>query len=68
VEQFKYDHNSTYENNFDRWKIMNDKERSDFGEELYSQPEAKRVFDSMYGSKLVDVMNKLKEKYHGKSD
>jgi len=68
MEQFIYDDGADYESNFSRWRIMNDKERSDHNEELYTEAEAKRVFDSMYGNQLVEAMKKLQEKFNGESD
>ena len=68
METFIYDDGADYESNFSRWRIMNDKERSIHNDELYSDVEAKRVFDSMYGNRLVDAVNKLKERFSAKSD
>ena len=68
MEIFIYDDGADYESNFSRWRIMNDKERSDHGDELYSDAEARRVFDSMYGNQLVEAVKKLKEKFNGDSD
>ena len=68
MEEFKYNSNLNYEQNYNIWRSMNNDEKQAYGDELYSEPEAKRVFDSMYGNRLVDAVNKLKEKLSAKSD
>ena len=50
---FKYDDQSSYENNFTRWVQMNSKERRDNGEEPHTEIVAKRIFSEQYGRKSI---------------
>ena len=48
MEQFNYNFNLTHEVNFQRWKRVSDKEKSIYKEKLYSEEEAKKIFNNIY--------------------
>jgi len=48
METFVYDAKQSYEANYARWRIMNSDERQDEQQRLYSNKEAKEVFDRQY--------------------
>ena len=50
---FKYNTEASYESNYATWKLMNDKEYRDIGEEPYSKQESRRVFNEIYGNYSV---------------
>ena len=60
-EVFKYNTKIPYESNYSVWKLMNDKEYRDIGEEPYSEQESRRGCNEHYGSYSV------KEKLSGLS-
>ena len=51
--EFYYNNNNSYESNFRTWKILNDKERREYKEKIYSEDEARTVFDSLYKNKFI---------------
>ena len=52
-EIFNYDTKNTYEANYSVWKLMNDKEYRDIGQEPYSEQESRRIFNEIYGNYSV---------------
>jgi hypothetical protein len=50
---FKYDDSSDYATNYANWRYMNNDEKMNFGEDVYPEEVAQRVFNEMYGAKLV---------------
>ena len=52
METFVYDAKQSYEANYARWRIMNSDERQDEQQRLYSNKEAKEVFDKQYKDKV----------------
>ena len=54
--EFYYNNNNSYESNFRTWKILNDKERREYKEKMYSEDEARIVFDSLYKNKLSRLL------------
>ena len=52
METFKYDQDASYEDNFRRWKLQNDDERSVYREPLLDNTEAQKVFQSFMKGKL----------------
>tara|TARA_R110002012_G_scaffold35518_1_gene101263 strand:+ start:561 stop:737 length:177 start_codon:yes stop_codon:yes gene_type:complete len=58
MDVFTYTTETSYEKNFLKWRAMNNDERDSFNEERYTDAEARRVFDSLYGNKLVEEKTK----------
>ena len=54
--EFYYNNNNSYESNFRTWRILNDKERREYKEKMYSEDEARTVFDSLYKNKLSRLL------------
>ena len=50
---FEYDDNADYDTNYAKWRYMNNDEKVNFGEDIYPEEVAQRVFNEMYGAKLV---------------
>ena len=64
---FKYDHEQDYENNFYRWFLLNSQEKFEIGEKPYTENEAKRIFNELFGremsvKKLEDVFKERESK------
>lgn len=48
METFVYDKSISYEANYSAWRLMNNDERQEEQQRLYSNKEAKEVFDRQY--------------------
>tara|TARA_R100000353_G_C6501746_1_gene194367 strand:- start:1137 stop:1379 length:243 start_codon:yes stop_codon:yes gene_type:complete len=57
--KFIYDTNESYEDNFKRWRRMNNDERSEEQERLLSSSESRKVFDDQYSEYQIP------DKYQG---
>ena len=57
--KFIYDTNKSYEDNFKRWRSMNNDERSEEQERLLSPSESRKVFDDQYSEYQIP------DKYQG---
>tara|TARA_R100001082_G_scaffold61367_1_gene34224 strand:- start:429 stop:632 length:204 start_codon:yes stop_codon:yes gene_type:complete len=65
-EIFEYNDKASYEDNFNRWYRMNEKEKREHNEEPHSITIAKRIFSEQYGKKRIkeklnDFINPLKK-------
>jgi hypothetical protein len=54
MEKFQYQDDSDYGNNFRRWRELNDAEKTQFNEKLYTLIDASKVFYKMYWRKELD--------------
>ena len=48
VEEFNYNDEQSYEANFYRWRLLNNDEREEHKEELYTVEKAVEVFEKQY--------------------
>ena len=65
-EIFEYNDKASYEDNFNRWYRMNEKEKREHNEEPHSITIGKRIFSEQYGKKRIkeklnDFINPLKK-------
>ena len=56
MKEFEYCNSDTYEENFDRWYVMNCKERLDHNEDIYSMKEGLEVFKKMHRGSLAHTI------------
>ena len=49
MEVFDYDEQLTYNENFNKWRLMNKDERETYGERPLANGEAERMFAKMVG-------------------
>jgi len=66
TEIFEYNDKSSYEDNFNRWYRMNEKEKREHNEEPHSITIGRRIFSEQYGKKRIkeklnDFINPLKK-------
>ena len=54
---FDYNHEESYDTNFKHWYSENSAERRYYKERVYPIPEAKLVFDKMYGKYRFRVVS-----------
>ena len=52
MDVFKYDEESSYEQNFTRWHSMNSSERRQFNEEVLSVEDARSKFEDMHKEEI----------------
>lgn len=52
--KFEYQSELTYENNFRRWRELNNKEKIQFNEKPYTLIDASKVFYKLYWRKELD--------------
>jgi len=66
TEIFEYNDKASYEDNFNRWYRMNEKEKREHNEEPHSITIGRRIFSEQYGKKRIkeklnDFINPLKK-------
>jgi hypothetical protein len=54
MEKFQYQDDSDYENNFRRWRELNNAEKIQFNEKPYTLIDASKVFHKLYWRKELD--------------
>ena len=63
MKKFEYQDDVTYENNFRRWREMNDAEKIQFNEKPYTARRASQVFSELYWRKsLAEICKNSNQK------
>ena len=57
--KFTYDKSISYEDNYSAWRIMNNDERRKYNDRIYSDEEARAVFEGQYTKPLSDIFKKI---------
>ena len=52
MENFKYNNNLSYDENFQKWFVLNSEERDEYGQKPYTIEEASKVFHAIFKDAL----------------